>query len=670
MQKSKTKVLNREHIEKFQKAQRLQQTGYLAEAEKTYQEILKDIPDNPDCIHFLGLLFFQKGDLDKAEINYKKSIELDQNPTYLNNYALLAYYKKDYKAATDLLLESIKLKSDNVEAWYNLGCIYSDTGELSSSEDAYKRVIQYNSKHIKALFNLLCVQENLDKTVDAKKTIDLIMAFKPSSPEQYYSLAIAISRLNIHDNMQLAVDYLRQAISENPQSIEAHRALATLHVERNSIEKAREIYEQIIKKEPNFQQINLEYANCLAKTGELEKASKIFNEILKNDKNNLIALNGIANNHRLVGNFQEAEKIYQDIIKRDSNNIAAYSGLSNCGKFSDKNADIIKNMEKIILKKSDATGYFALGKIHDDLKDFEKAIGYYRKGNHLKNKRVKFNEEQYQERIDSIINIFDKSFITKIQTEDNLPIKPIFILGAPRSGTTLVEQILSSHTKVFGAGELGYIKHISSGKYSDNVKTKLYPERFLDNTDEDFSFVRNDAETYLNKVQQFIDDKNIIIITDKMPGNYEYLGYIFSMFPNCKVINTKRDPIDTCLSIFFQNFHSGHKYAFDLDNLVIWYKEYDRLMNHWLSLFDEKILTVNYESIINNTEEIVRDIISYSNLEWQDECLQFHKSKRAVNTASNWQVKQPIYKTSNQKWKNYEKFIPELIDGLSDFVRD
>ena len=128
----------------------------------------------------------------------------------------------------------------------------------------------------------------------------------------------------------------------------------------------------------------------------------------------------------------------------------------------------------------------------------------------LGNKRVKFNEEQYKKRINSIIKIFDKSFITKIQTEDNLPIKPIFILGAPRSGSTLVEQILSSHTKVFGGGELGYIKHIASGKYSDNVKTKLYPERFLDNTDEDLSFVRNDAETYLNKVQQFIDDKNSI----------------------------------------------------------------------------------------------------------------------------------------------------------------
>ena len=670
MQKQKIQKINTKQVEKFQKAQRLQQTGHLVEAEITYKEILKDIPDNPDCIHFLGLLFFQKGELDKAEINYKKSIELAKNPTYLNNYALLSYYKKDYKGAIKLLQESIKLKSDNADAWYNLGCIYSDTGELSSSEDAYHHVIKFNNKHIKALFNLLCVQEKLDKTIEAKKTIELIMAFKPSSPEQYYSLAIAISRLNIKDNMQLAIDYLRQAISENPNSIEAYRALATLHVERNSIEKAKEIYELIIKKEPNFQQVNLEYANCLVKIGKLKKALKIFNTIIENEPNNLTALNGIANSYRLGGNFQEAEKIYQDIIEKDSNNIIAYSGLSNCSKFSDKNTDIINKMESLIQKQPDVTGYFALGKIHDDLKNFEKAIDYYRKGNVLKNKRVKFHEEQYKKRINSIIDIFDKSFITQTQTKGHSSTKPIFILGAPRSGTTLIEQILSSHTRVFGGGELGYIKHISSGKYSDNIKIKSYPERFIDNVNKDFSFVRNDAQIYLNKIQELCDDENIMMVTDKMPGNYEYLGYIFSMFPNCKIINTKRNPIDTCLSIFFQNFHSGHKYAFDLDNLVIWYKEYDRLMNHWLSLFGEKILTVNYESIVNSTDEIIRDIISYCDLEWQDECLQFHKSKRAVNTASNWQVKQPIYKTSNQKWKNYEKFIPELIDGLSDFVRD
>ena len=666
MTKTKTQDFKSHYVNKFKKAQSLQQTGRLAEAERTYQEILQDIPDNPDCIHFLGLLYFQKGELDKAETNYKKSIELAQNPTYLNNYALLAYYRKDYKRAIELLSDSIKLKSDNAETWYNLGCVYSDIGDLNNSEDAYQRVIQYNSNHIKALFNLLCVQESLNKTKDAKKTINMIMAFKPISPEQYYSLAIAISRLNIQDNMQLAMDYLRKAISENPKSIEAYRALATLNVECNSLEKAKEIYEQIIKKEPNFQQLNLEYANCLVKTDEIEKASKIFNEILESDTNNLIALNGLANIHRLSGNFQEAKKIYKDIIEKDSNNINAYSGLSNCKKFSDKNTDFISKMEGIVQKKPDAAGYFALGKIHDDLKTFEKAIIYYRKGNDLKNRRIKFDKEEYIKKISSIIDIFDESFISRMQTKDNSPKKSIFILGAPRSGTTLVEQIISSHSRVFGGGELGYIKHIASGKYSNNIKTKSYPERFKEINANDFSFVQKDAEIYLNKIQQFINDDKIIMVTDKMPGNYQYLGYIFSMFPNSKIINTRRDPIDTCLSIFFQNFHSGHKYAFDLDNLVTWYKGYNRLMEHWKSLFGDKILTVDYDNVVNDTEETVRNIISYCNLKWEDKCLLFHESKRAIYTASNWQAKQPIYKSSNQKWKNYEKFIPELIDALSE----
>ena len=164
---------------------------------------------------------------------------------------------------------------------------------------------------------------------------------------------------------------------------------------------------------------------------------------------------------------------------------------------------------------------------------------------------------------------------------------------------------------------------------------------------------------------QFIGDDKIIRVTDKMPANYQYLGYIFSMFPNSKVINTQRDPIDTCLSIFFQNFHSGHEYAFNLDNLVAWYKEYIRLMGHWRQIFGEKILTVDYNNTINDTEKTVKDIINYCNLGWESECLLFYNSKRTINTASNWQANQPIYKSSKQRWKNYDKFIPEIIEGLS-----
>ena len=500
MQKLKIQNSQKYYTNKFQKAQRLQQTGHLAEAERSYQEILRDIPDNPDCIHFLGLLFFQKGELDKAETNYKRSIELTQNPTYLNNYALLAYHRKDYKKAVELLQDSIKLKSNNAEAWYNLGCIYSDTGDLNNSEEAYLNVIKYNDKHIKALFNLVCVQEKLDKKEDAKKTVAMIMAFQPSSPEQYYSLAIAISRLNIQDSHKLAVDYLREAISKNANSIEAYRALATLHIEHNHIEKAKEIYEQIIEKEPNFQQLNLEYASCLVKTGEIDKSAKFFNKILENDRNNVAAINGIADGHRLRGNFIEAKKIFEDIIKKDKNNIAAYIGLSNCEKFTDKNDNFLKKMKTLVNKKPNVAGYFALGKIYDDLKSYDNAIVNYRKGNELKNQRIRFNKEKYIEKIDSIINIFNKKFIEQLQSNSNPSKQPIFILGSPRSGTTLVEQIISSHSDVFGAGELNYIKDIAVGKHQNEYMS--FPNRFQNNQNHDISFVKSDAEHYLNMTKK------------------------------------------------------------------------------------------------------------------------------------------------------------------------
>ena len=144
MQKSKIQKTAEYYRRKFLDAQKLQQTGHLAKAEKAYEELLRDVPNNPDCIHFLGLLFFQKGELDKAEAKFKKSIQLVKNPTYLTNYALLVNHKKNHKKAIKLLLESIKLKPDNTEAWYNLGCIYSEIGDLSNSEDAYQRVIHYN----------------------------------------------------------------------------------------------------------------------------------------------------------------------------------------------------------------------------------------------------------------------------------------------------------------------------------------------------------------------------------------------------------------------------------------------------------------------------------------------------------------------------------------------
>ena len=318
-------------------------------------------------------------------------------------------------------------------------------------------------------------------------------------------------------------------------------------------------------------------------------------------------------------------------------------------------------LEKGLDKKSNSLALFSLGKIYNDLENYKKAASYYKKANQIKNKKINFNKTTYEKRIDSIVKIFNDQFKEDVKSYGNSSKLPIFILGAPRSGTTLVEQIISSHPKVFGAGELNYIKQIAYEKDIAQNERQNFPDKVLTLTN-----IKRDAEIYLDKITKLFSEKNIIGITDKMPVNYIYLGYILSMFPNAKIIHLKRHPIDTCLSIYFQNFNTEHKYSFDLRNLVFWYHKYHNLMIYWKNLYGDKILSINYNDVVDDFEKTAKLMIEYCNLEWDESCLTPHKSSRVIHTASQWQARQLIYKTSKERWRNYAKFFPELVEGLSD----
>jgi hypothetical protein len=236
----------------------------------------------------------------------------------------------------------------------------------------------------------------------------------------------------------------------------------------------------------------------------------------------------------------------------------------------------------------------------------------------------------------------------------------------PRSGTTLTEQIISSHPDVLGAGEVGYW-----GSANKALPLKLhtktpYPQCLQEMT---ITHAHEAIEQYENILRKTVGpDTTSRHISDKMPHNFLHLGLIAMLFPNVKIIHTKRDPIDTCLSIYFQNFNDMHSYAADLTNLAFYYKQYERLMQHWHTLLPGRILDINYEDTINDPEYWSRQLISHIGLECDDACLAPHKLERAVKTISQWQVRQPIYKTSVQRWKHYEPFISPLIEGLAKSI--
>jgi tetratricopeptide (TPR) repeat protein len=330
---------------------------------------------------------------------------------------------------------------------------------------------------------------------------------------------------------------------------------------------------------------------------------------------------------------------------------------------------LAENLIKIAAKKnldekSEINVNFALGKIFDDHKNYAEAFKYYAIGNALINKTIDYDKKADKANFSNLIEFFNTGFFASHQhlgTESNLP---IMIVGMPRSGTTLTEQIISSHPNVIGAGEVRFW-----GGATDSVPLRLrskteYPVCLLEMKTEQ---AKDIAHMYESTLQKIAGPKTKPThITDKMPHNFLNVGLVALLFPNVKIIHTKRDPIDTCLSIYFQNFSSWHSYAFDLSNLGFHYKQYERIMRHWHDVLPGRIMDINYEDTIADPEFWSRKLIDHIGLEWDDACLAPHKLERSVKTASHWQVRQPIYKTSVQRWKNYEEFLGPLIEALKD----
>jgi tetratricopeptide (TPR) repeat protein len=297
--------------------------------------------------------------------------------------------------------------------------------------------------------------------------------------------------------------------------------------------------------------------------------------------------------------------------------------------------------------------HFALGKLYDSKKQYRKAFEHYRSGNELKHAR--YDPVEHVRKIDTIISTYSADMMAAMPRSGIRSERMVFVVGMPRSGTSLVEQVLSSHPDVFGAGELTYINQQTrtldaSAGYPQCVP-KLTQQALTEN-----------ARNYLERISELSPDALRVI--DKMPGNFAYLGYIELLFPGARIIHCKRDPLDTCLSNYFQNFSSLLYYAYNLTNLGAFYKNYTRLMEHWQKAITLPMIEVQYEDMIADQEGGSRRIVEFCGLEWDEQCMNFHKADRYVATASYDQVRRPMYKSSVARWKNYEKYIGPLIDAL------
>jgi tetratricopeptide (TPR) repeat protein len=365
------------------------------------------------------------------------------------------------------------------------------------------------------------------------------------------------------------------------------------------------------------------------------------------------ALSLLGELHADHGQFSEAEELFKKAIAVDPDFAFAYFSIATNRKMTREDRAWLKGTEALLARslplRHEISLRYALGKYFDDVKQYDEAFGSYRQANELTRRYgSRYDRAGLAERVDRVIKDFDAAQIRQFQSGGNPSERPVFIVGMPRSGTTLTEQILASHPAVFGAGELSFWQTAATAYEATEL-----------NGGDGAKLIPGMARDFLERLTALSGDA--LRVVDKMPLNFMSVGLIAAALPQARIIHLRRHPIDTCLSIYFQYFSHLHPYANDLDNLAHYYGEYVRITDHWRAVLPAgTLLEVPYEALIADQEGWTRRMLEFIGLPWDAKCLDFHQTERVVITLSKWQVRQKIHAASAGRWRNYEKFLGPL----------
>lgn len=425
--------------------------------------------------------------------------------------------------------------------------------------------------------------------------------------------------------------------------------------------KAEAIYASVLKDNPDQPDathllglIRMEQDRDVEALELLERALKLFPQAAHFHHN-------IAGFYRRMGRLDDAERHFREAISLKPDYGEAYQGVAEMIKLGPE--DPVFSMLSEQLSQSSHSEemrsyfHFAAGIIFDGIGQYKEAFQHFKQGNELA-KRT-FSSDNFHDFAKKLVYEIGPSVVEVIKGKGLKTEVPTFIVGMPRSGTSLVEQILASHSQVFGSGELNDVKQISNQAQPLSTIKEPFPKYLPGLSPAAFKRM---GEEYLMRQKNRANDESVTRIIDKHPLNFQFVGMIFGMFPNARIIHTVRDPLDTCLSCYFQNFTLGQDYSFDFKSLGRFYNDYRRLMEHWESVYPGKIYSVNYEDVVADQEVQTRRLLDFMGLDFEPQCIEFHKTDRKVSTASFMQVRQPIYKTSQNRWMNYREELRELAE--------
>lgn len=583
-------------VEILKRAFQLNAEGRPDDAMQLVKPLFKAYPKHPTVLYLMGVIHHRKGETDKAATFFRKAWTADKtNVGAVSGLGLIALDKERFAEASDRFREAIRINPRDASLYNNLGLALKGMKQYGEAEEAFLTALDLQPDAIETHQNIARVLAQIGDMERAGVHLKTVL---DSGRAEARDLVDYGSVLRVMGDTDEAMAFYRRAIEMDPAMAEAHLHLGSVLETRGDFGEAEQEYRAAIEIDPESLTARLELGVLLSSTDREEEAEAIFDEVLKDSR-------------------------------------------------------ISKNLDAIAPNVS-----YRIGKALDQLKRHEEAFPFFLNA-HAQWKAILDSSGRgyaladQEAAFDRIINVFSGIEPGSIRGSDSK--RPVFIVGMPRSGTSLLEQVLASHPDIYGAGELPIVTDLAR---SLSAEEGLWPDGIAAVGAEG---IAERAERYLAEIAK-LDDK-ARFVTDKMPANHVYTGLIRLMFPEALIIHSRRNPMDTCLSVFMQKFGSEMRFDHDLMDIAHYYGQYRRLMDFW-HRWDPSILTVDYELMVADLETQARALIDRLGLEWDDRCLEFHKTKREVRTASRLQVRKPIYNSSVERWRRYGDHLIPLKDAL------
>lgn len=643
-------------------------------AEEACREYLATHPGDADHIRLLGQALLKQNRAAEAEDRFRFALDLEPGfPQLYEDLGSALAMQSRFDEAIPAFEKAIQLQPALPFAKRKLGQALIAAGRAEEAAEALEEYVEDDPERTAVLQGVQLLRDGeVDQAITA---FERILRDHPNSINAMQHLAGAF--LQNEERIEDAEALLRRAIRIAPEFARAWMTLGMLLMKRNRYLEATEAFGKVTKLEPRNPDAWSSLGHAYGRAMQPEKAITAYEQALAIDDSRPSVLASYAWELKTLGDQAAALNAYRKAVRIRPKFGPAYWSMANLKTFRFEDEEIDAMLEQIegedLTDVEEVHFRFALGKAMEDKQDYDKAWHFYDTGNRKHRLTVEHEPVQFERRMTAIRSVFDKDLLSRRAGAGYDADRPIFIVGLPRSGSTLVEQILASHSQVEGTAELPILGRIveSIGRYrTDGVS---YPEAVPDLRDRD---LRGYGKLYIDQSRKFRETRKPCF-TDKLPNNFPMIGFAHLILPNSVFINARRHPFDSCLGAYKQLFGQGQNFTYDMLDLAHYYQQYDAMIRHWHTVLPGKVLDVHYEETVTDLEGQVRRILGHCGLPFEENCLRYYETERAVKTASSEQVRQPIYTGALGKWRRYDRHLglwkqqlAGIIDELPEVVRN